>query len=202
MSVADTQLLAGNTTQVTFVFSEAVSKFGLEDIKLSNGELSAPSTLDGGITWTATLTPATNVVAPANLITVDNAGFNNAAGNAGAGQTSSENFAIDTVRPTVTVAMSDTALRIGDTALVTFTFSEKVTGFDQSDIILRHGSVTAPVTTDGGLTWTATFTPGTNVEETLDQLMVANSGYSNAAGNSGQELSSFSRSTPYVPPRP
>ena len=33
--------------------------------------------------------------------------------------------------------MSDSALKIGDTSTVTITFSEAVTGFDNSDVTLR-----------------------------------------------------------------
>ena len=53
------------------------------------------------------------------------------AGNAGSGTTDSNNYAIDTVRPTATIVVADTALSIGETSLVTITFSEAVSGFDQ-----------------------------------------------------------------------
>ncbi|MCW8188268.1 Ig-like domain-containing protein, partial [Verminephrobacter eiseniae] len=63
-----------------------------------------------------------------------------AQGNAGTGTGSSGNFSIDT-RPTVvdrppevTVTISDERLTVGETATVTFTFSESVTGFDLNDV--------------------------------------------------------------------
>jgi hypothetical protein len=55
--VADTVLMAGNVSQVTITFSEAVTAFGNEDLTVANGTLSAVSSSDGGITWTTTLTP-------------------------------------------------------------------------------------------------------------------------------------------------
>ena len=53
------------------------------------------------------------------------------AGNAGLGTTSSNNYAIDTQRPTATIVVADTALQAGETSLVTITFSEAVSGLHQ-----------------------------------------------------------------------
>ncbi|KAF6682652.1 glycosyl hydrolase, partial [Pseudomonas sp. EKM23D] len=87
----------------------------------------------GGITWTATFTPTTNITDATNLITLDNTGIADQAGNAGSGTTDSNNYAIDTVRPTATVVVADSALKIGETSQVTITFSEAVTGFTNAD---------------------------------------------------------------------
>ncbi|MBL8107958.1 MAG: hypothetical protein JNJ72_20485, partial [Anaerolineales bacterium] len=87
------------------------------------------------------------------------------AGNTGSGTTSSPNFTIDTARPTATLALSDTALRIGDTATLTVTFSEAVTGFSNADLSLANGTLTAVGSSDGGVTWTATFTPTAGVTD-------------------------------------
>ena len=58
---------------------------------------------------------------------------------ASTGTTDSPNYAIDTVRPTVSsITLSDTALKIGDTSLVTITFSEAVTGFDNADLTIAN----------------------------------------------------------------
>jgi hypothetical protein len=62
-----------------------------------------------------------------NLITLDNS-VADLAGNAAAGTTDSNNYAIDTVRPTATIVVADTSLTAGETSLVTITFSEAVTG--------------------------------------------------------------------------
>ncbi len=40
----------------------------------------------------------------------------------------------DTVEPTVSISMDDTALEVGDTSTVTFTFSEVVTDFAAADV--------------------------------------------------------------------
>ncbi|EPM72573.1 BNR repeat-containing glycosyl hydrolase, partial [Pseudomonas syringae pv. actinidiae ICMP 18804] len=69
-------------------------------------------------------TPGANVADTTNLISLNNAGVADLAGNAGTGVTNSGNFTIDTVRPTATVVVADSALSIGETSLVTITFSE------------------------------------------------------------------------------
>ena len=67
---------------------------------------------DGGVTWAATFTPTANVTDPTNLITLANTGVADAAGNAGTGSTDSNNYAIDTVRPTATIVVAITTIHL------------------------------------------------------------------------------------------
>ncbi|WP_421581608.1 Ig-like domain-containing protein, partial [Shinella sp. M31] len=101
----------------------AVNGFTNADLTIANGMLSSVSSSDGGVTWTATLTPNAGVTDATNLITLDNTGVANGSGNTGSGTTSSNNYSIDTQRPTATIVVADTALAAGETSLVTFTFS-------------------------------------------------------------------------------
>lgn len=96
IAVADTALTAGETSLVTFTFSEAVTGFSNADLTVANGILSPVSSSDGGITWTAALTPTADLEDATNVITLDNTGIADAAGNAGTGITDSNNYAIDT----------------------------------------------------------------------------------------------------------
>lgn len=112
----DTALKAGETSGVTITFSEAVTGFSNADLTITNGTLSAVSSADGGVTWTATFTPTADINDPSNIITLANTGVTDVAGNAGVGTTNSANYAIDTELPTVTITMDDTALNIGDTS--------------------------------------------------------------------------------------
>ncbi|MCW5234790.1 hypothetical protein D5046_27650, partial [Verminephrobacter eiseniae] len=134
---------AGETATVTFTFRESVTGFDLNDVQYdtSKGTLSALTAVgtDGKV-WSATYTPSSGIESAANTIRVNLAGVLDAQGNAGTGTGSSGNFVIDT-RPTVvdrppevTVAISDERLTAGETATVTFTFSERVTGFDLNDV--------------------------------------------------------------------
>ncbi|PWF39857.1 Ig-like domain-containing protein, partial [Massilia glaciei] len=183
--VADAALSAGETTLVTFTFSEAVTGFDNTDLAISNGSLAAVSSLDGGITWTATFTPTANVTDTSNLITLTNTGIADLAGNTGSGTTDSNNYAIDTARPTVGIVVADAALSVGETTLVTFTFSEAVTGFDNTDLTIANGTLGAVGSVDGGITWTATFTPTANVTDTTNLITLANTGIADLAGNTG-----------------
>ncbi len=131
--VADTALRTGETSLVTITFSEAVTGFTNADLTVENGTLSAVSSSDGGVTWTATFTPTANISDTTNVITLDNTGVIDAAGNAGSGSTDSNNYAIDTAPPTLTGPNATTGLTSAKsipentTAVHTFTASESVT---------------------------------------------------------------------------
>jgi hypothetical protein len=183
--VADTSLIVGETSLVTITFSEAVTGFSNADLTIANGTLSAVSSADGGITWTATLTPTASITDTTNVITLQNDGVLNAAGNAGLGTTDSNNYAVDTVRPTATIVVADTSLIIGETSLVTITFNEAVTGFDNTDLTIASGTLSAVTSADGGITWTATLTPTASITDATNIITLDNPGVSDAAGNAG-----------------
>ncbi|WP_041021495.1 S-layer family protein, partial [Pseudomonas sp. SHC52] len=183
--VADTALSVGETSLVTITFSEAVSGFTLADLTVANGSLSGLSSADGGITWTATLTPSASVTDASNLIVLANTGIQDAAGNAGTGTTNSNNYAIDTQRPTASIVVADTTLSVGETSLVTITFSEAVTGFTTADLTVANGTVTGLSSGDGGITWTGTFTPSASTTDATNLITLDNTGVSDAAGNAG-----------------
>jgi hypothetical protein len=183
--VADNALNIGETSLVTITFSEAVSGFSNADLTIANGTLTAVSSSDGGVTWTATFTPTVSITDATNLITLDNNGVQNASGNAGSGTTDSNNYAIDTVRPTATIVMTDTALRVGETSLVTITFSEAVVGFTNADLTIANGTLTAVSSSDGGITWTATFTPSASINDTTNLITLDNTGIADLSGNAG-----------------
>ncbi|QQX59114.1 Ig-like domain-containing protein [Pseudomonas chlororaphis] len=183
--VADNALRIGETSLVTITFSEAVTGFTNADLSIANGTLTAVSSSDGGITWTATFTPTSSITDTSNVITLDNTGVQNAVGNLGLGTTNSNNYAIDTVRPTATIVVADTALRIGETSLVTITFSEAVSGFTNADLTIANGTLTAVSSSDGGLTWTATFTPSASIGDSSNLITLNNTGIADLAGNAG-----------------
>ncbi|WP_030137986.1 Ig-like domain-containing protein [Pseudomonas fluorescens] len=188
--VADTALSAGETSVVTITFSEAVSGFTAADLTVANGSVTGLSTSDGGITWTATLTPSASISDTSNLITLDNTGIADLAGNAGSGTTDSNNYAIDTQRPTASIVVADTALSVGETSLVTITFSEAVTGFTLADLTVANGSLSGLSSGDGGITWTATLTPSASISDATNLIILANTGVADAAGNAGSGTTS------------
>ncbi|WP_395702134.1 Ig-like domain-containing protein, partial [Aquabacterium sp.] len=183
--VADTSLTIGETSGVTITFSEAVTGFTNADLSIANGTLSSVSSSNGGVTWTGTFTPTASITDATNVITLDNTGVTDLAGNAGSGSTDSNNYAIDTVRPTASIVVADSALITGETSLVTFTFSEAVTGFTNADLSIANGTLTSVSSGDGGITWTATLTPADGVADVTNVITLDNTGVADAAGNAG-----------------
>src|SRR6218665_1206712 len=157
---ATTILRAGETMSVTFTFSEKVTGFGTD-----------------GKVWTATYTPQPGTESANNAIRVNLSGVRDAQDNAGVGTGTSGNFSIDTVRPTVNVTISDARLTAGESATITFTFSERVTGFAKNAIDLSQANGTlgdlTPVGTDGKA-WTATFTPTARLARTTNNRLTLN----------------------------
>ncbi|MEO4077818.1 BapA/Bap/LapF family large adhesin, partial [Acinetobacter pittii] len=177
----DLALAAGETANISFTFSEAVAGFDATDIAVVGGTLTGLTTTDN-ITWTAVFTPDGTGTAP-SISVADNT-YTDLAGNLGTGDVldGTDGFVVDIVPPTLAITTDDLALAAGETANISFTFSEAVTGFDASDITLIGGTLSALVTTDN-IAWTAVFTPdGTG---TAPSISVADSTYTDLAGNLG-----------------
>ncbi|MDH1252721.1 Ig-like domain-containing protein [Comamonas thiooxydans] len=181
--VNDTALAVGESTTVIITFSEAVTGLDVVDFTVANGSLSNLSSSDG-ITWTATLTPTASITDASNVITLNNTGYVDAAGNTGSGATDSNNYAIDTQRPTATIVVKDTALAVDESTTVIITFSEAVTGLDVGDFTVANGSLSNLSSSDG-VTWTATLTPTASITDASNVITLNNTGYMDAAGNSG-----------------
>src|SRR5690606_9726078 len=143
--------------------TEAVTGFDTGDVTAPNASLSDLSSSDGGVTWTATLTPAPSVSDATNVLTLDFSGLMDLAGNAGTGSVNSGNYTVDTVTLTATISILPTTYAIGDSATVTITFSEAVVGFTTGDLTAPSGGLNALSTADN-ITWTATFTPTPDTE--------------------------------------
>ena len=185
ITINDTALKSGDAATVTFTFTEAVVGFTAGDLLAPNASLSNFNSGDGGITWTATLTPAPSTTAAANVITLDNTGIADLAGNTGASSSTSGNYAVDTQGPTATIVVAVNSLTSDATSLVTITFSEAVTGFTNADLTIANGTLSAVGSVDGGVTWTATLTPAANVEAASNVITLANTGVFDSAGNAG-----------------
>lgn len=182
--VADTALTAGKTSLITIAFSETVTGFNVADLLVENGTVRGLSSSDGGITWTATLTPDIGITDATNIITLDNTGIRDIAGNTGTGTTPSNNYEIYTARPTATIVVAETTLNIGKMSDVTFTFSEAVTGFTLADLVVTNGTITNLATNDN-ITYTAKFTPTAGITAGTNKITLHNTGVVNQGGISG-----------------
>jgi len=142
IKVADSDLAAGETSLVTIGFSSAVGGLENDDLTVENGSLTKVRTADHGLTWTAIFTPVPGLEAPSNVIRMDNSGVIDAVSNPGIGMTVSNNYAIDSLRPTVAIDISEPALRNGvNSSIVTFVFSEAPLDFDKGDVQATNGSL-------------------------------------------------------------
>ncbi|MFC3415403.1 MBG domain-containing protein [Algoriphagus hitonicola] len=187
--IDDTSLTSGESSLVTITFSEAIAGLTLADFTVANGSLSGLSSSDGGVTWTATFTPSDGIEDETNIITLANSGFADLAGNTGTGTTDSNNYSIDTQRPAATIVVADTQLTIGETSPVTITFTEAISGLAIGDFTVQNGSISGLSTSDGGITWTATLTPSTGVEDATNVITLDNTGYVDQGGNVGTGVS-------------
>ena len=140
-TISDTSLKVGETATVTLQFSESVSGFNSDaDITEQNGSLFTMTSSDN-ITWTGAFTPTDDIEDTSNILQLFSS-YTDSAGNSGpAAQTA--NYSIDTKEPTVvSFTISDTSLKVGETATVTLQFSESVSGFNSdADITEQNGSL-------------------------------------------------------------
>ncbi|MBL0648597.1 Ig-like domain-containing protein [Aeromonas caviae] len=181
VNIVDDKLTVGETSPVTFTFSEQVTGFELDDLTVVGGTVTGLTSSDGGKTWTGTFTPTPGYTGEAS-VTVKDGSYTDLNGNAGTG--GSDRAPVDTAAPSVEVNIVDDKLTVGETSPVTFTFSEKVTGFELGDLTVVGGTVTGLTTSDGGKTWTGTFTPTPGFEGTAS-VTVNNGSYTDLNGNVG-----------------
>jgi len=88
----------------------------------------------------------------------------------------------DTTAPTLQITLSDTDLRAGETAIVTFKSSEVIDGFDLFDVTATRGVLTDLVSVGDGRTFTATFTSQDD-DAGSGSISVTADAFTDAAGN-------------------
>ncbi len=99
ITVGDSTLAAGETALVTIAFTRPVQDLDPGDLAAGNGTLSGLASGDGGLTWTATLTPAAGAWAAANTVALDMRLVHSADGTPGAGTVQSNPYAVQTGTP-------------------------------------------------------------------------------------------------------
>ena len=102
----------------------------------------------------------------------------------------------DTTAPSVTIEIDKERITAGETATVTITFSEIVTGFNTNaasgSVILADANGTLSEltqdTTDGRI-WRATFTPSAGLSNTRGQIRLKLDGITDSRGNAASGMS-------------
>jgi hypothetical protein len=190
--------IADGTVTFTFTFSEAVTGFDATKVTVGNG---TKGTFSGsGSTYTLVVTPTASSTGD---ITVDvsTTGVTDAAGNQ-ATAPAQYTQAFDTQAPTVTITDSDAGIvNIADgTVTFTFTFSEAVTGFDATKVMVGNG--TKGTFSGSGSIYTLVVTPtaSSTGDITVD---VSTTGVTDAAGNQAtapaQYTQAFDTQAPTAP---
>ncbi|MYN38119.1 DUF4347 domain-containing protein [Duganella sp. FT109W] len=186
---SDTSTLkAGQSATISFIFSEAPSGFTLGDLIATGGTLSGFAATSNPLVYTVVLTPTPGFNGSAS-VTLGNNLYTDTAGNDGSGA-SSPAISVDTLAPTLAITSSASALKVGETATVTFTFSDAPTGFALGSISASNGALSGLTATSNPLVYTATFTPGAGIASGNAVISVAGSVYGDAAGNQGVTVSS------------
>jgi VCBS repeat-containing protein len=183
LTLSSTLVKAGEAATLTVSFSEAVTGLTNTDLTVQGGSVGALTSADGGTTWTGTFTPALNAELTGQRVSLTGA-YTDLAGNLGDTSAQTTPYAIDTQAPVATVSVNQTALKATETALVTITFTEAVTGFSNADLTVQGGTLGTLNSTDGGIIWTATFTPTASVESATNAISLAST-YTDQAGNAG-----------------
>ena len=187
---AGTGNIAGGDITYTFTFSEAVSGFTADDITVANGTKGAftASTVEGevGKVFTLVVTPTAGFE---GNVTVDVAAgvATDAAGNPNTAATQSVQ-AVDMKAPTATITSDKPALKGGETATLTITFSEEVKDFTAADLSVESGTLgtlsAASDNGDGTFSYTIVYTPAVDTEDAAMAVSLANT-YTDVATNTG-----------------
>jgi hypothetical protein len=156
VSSSSNKLKAGETTTVTFTFSETAYNFDYSDITVVGGVLSnLTQNLSNKKLVTATFTPLVNSITTGQISVVAN--YSDAAGNSGTSAVLVPEIAIDTALPTVGISSDLSALKIGETTVITFSLSEPTSDFTLADVTVTGGTLSNFAQSD--LSYTATFIP-------------------------------------------
>jgi hypothetical protein len=156
-------------------FPEPVTGFTATDLVVTNGGVT--QFLAGGDGQTFTFSVARGADGPFS-VSIGAGAATDLAGNPSAAASLSGTF--DATAPTATLT-TPTTFPTNQTAVpVTVTFSEPVTGFDQTDLVVINGTVTNFVPAGDGLTFTLTLTRTT--DGTFDLTLPAGAA-ADAAGN-------------------
>ncbi len=186
LSARQATLGMGEVSTIDITLSEKAADFDLTDLSASHGTLSEFTPLGDGMRYTVLFTPEAPYTGSGSVTLADGR-FTNSAGNSNKGEgqaASTDNLAIDTTPPTVTITSDVTALAIGQSAKVTFTFNKDPgDSFDAKDITVNGGTLSNLVNHTGTI-WTAQFTP-TDGSTGEARISVASGSYKDAAGNKG-----------------
>jgi hypothetical protein len=189
---------AGNPTNqspfpITITFSESVTGFASTDISVTNGSVTGASFSGSGTTYSATITPAGQ-----GLVSV-NVAANAASDDAGNGNTAATTLTrtYDSEGPTVTISSVSPNPTNTSPIPITISFNKPVVDFEEGDISVSNGTITASSFSGSGASYSATITPTSQGLVTVNVLAgVA----TDAAGNGNSAATPLTRTFDSVAP--
>ena len=107
---------------------------------------------------------------------------------------------LDTTGPVATLSLDKTNLKQGDTATLTVVLSEMVRQFGNDNLSVTGGSLSNLVTQDGGLTWTAIYTPLIDLQSSMQTIELDQSKLLDAVGNAGSGVAKVNPTVDTKPP--
>jgi len=167
----------GSTKDNTLGFSGTCSDTNISSVEIYDGSTKlANATLSSG-NWSYTTAALANGLHSFTAKLIDTAGNTFTT-------TPAVTATVDTVGPTVSISSNTNTLGAGQTATISFTFSEAPIGFAAADITTTGGTLTGLAVSADPTVYTATFTP-TGGSNGTASISVAASSYTDAAGNNG-----------------
>ncbi len=180
LTMAPDTVLAGASATLSLDFSVPIQALDTRLISTAQGTLSQWVRVSSQ-RYTATFTPDTALETQA-LVNVPGAAYQDSLGRYGLDMPVS--FAVDTLAPSVSMSSSHTTLIAGQTAQITFNFSEGVQGFGLDDLQVTGGALSQLQTLNAGHSYSATLTPDSNLPNTSSvSLSLLGGGISDTLGN-------------------
>ncbi|WP_288380518.1 Ig-like domain-containing protein [uncultured Massilia sp.] len=176
---------AGASATISFTFSDAPTGVETGDFTVTGGTLGA-LVQDGQnpLLYTAVFTPATGFTGSGS-VSIAAGKFTDGSGNGNDASTSNAAFTVDTVAPGLSITSDKAALAAGQTATITFTFSEAPAAFSDGAITASGGTLSSLAASADPNIYTAVFTPAANTASVAGQISVAAGAYTDVAGNNG-----------------
>jgi hypothetical protein len=189
VDAADTQIISGESLKLMLTFTEAIANFDLSDLSLnqSAGALDNFKQEDAeGKVFSVIFTPQSGIE-KSGVTMVLNGEYTDLAGNLGKGTVSAA-LSIDTLAPGASIAVSDANLTRGESALLTFTFTEAVSNFSVDDVRLDGAAagLTQFTEVEAGKKFTALYTPPAETIDANNIFSIAADSYTDLAGNLGE----------------
>jgi hypothetical protein len=174
-------LIEGETATLEFILSEGSTNFSATDVIVVGGYLS--NFTGSGNYYSAKFKPNTTYSA----ILVPSGVFTNAAGylnDDGSDLNNFVSFIFDNTPPTIALTANKARLKVGESALITFTLSEVSTNFTPSNVIVVNGWLSN--FNGSAASYTATFTSEA-YSNGISTITVASGAFTDSAGNQNSD---------------